>query len=157
MTKYPTLMIDHPVEAGVGVRAGVARYPLLVDLHLHLHPTPAPYPPFHLPPPAAHAHAHVHVHNNDLAPAHGQGLEDGMNLIHGSIQTMKPSSGPKKNRIRRGWRFVVDWPKSAAILSLSKSQCDHGVKITKSYYLLHHLRLYGWMKIPSIMLPRLPL
>lgn len=157
MTKYLTPTIDHPVAVGVGVKVGVAQYPLLVGHLLHLHPTPVRYPPFHLPPPAAHAHAHVHVLNNDLAPAHGQDLDDGMNPIHGLIRNMKPISAPNRNHIRRGWRFAVEWLKSAAILSLSKSQCDHGVRIIKNYYLLHHLRLYGWMKILRIMSPRLPL
>lgn len=146
-------MIVHLVEVGVGVRAGVAQYPLLVDLHLHLHPTPAPYHPFHQPHHAVHAHAHIHVHTNDLTPAHGHGqdLKDGMNPTHGLIQNMKLTSAPEKNLTRRGWRFVVEWPKSAAILSLSKSQCDHGVRIIKNYYLLHHLRLFEWTKILRIM------
>ena len=157
MTKYPTLTIDHLVEVGVGVKAGVARYPLLVHLHLHFHPTPAPYPHYHQPPPAAHAHAHVRVLNNDPAPAHDRDLKDGMNPIHGLIQNMKPTSAPEKNLTRRGWRFVVEWLRSVIIPIKNQSQCDHGVKIIKNYYLLHHLRLYGWTKIPKTMLPRLPL
>ena len=157
MIKYLTPTIDHLVAVGVGVRAGVARYPLHVDHNLHLRPTPVRYPQYRQSHHAVYAHAHVHVHTNDLTPAHGHGqdLKDGMNPTHGLIQNMKLSSAPEKNHTRRGWRFVVEWLRSGIILSLSKSQCDHGVKIIKNYYLLHHLRLFEWMKILRIMLPRL--
>ena len=60
MTKYPTLMIDHPVVVEVGVRAGVAQYPLLVDHSLHLLLTSilalALDPQYHQPHHAAHSH-----------------------------------------------------------------------------------------------------
>jgi hypothetical protein len=126
-------MIDHPVVVGVGVRAGVAQYPRYHHSH--------------------HAvHAHIHVPSIDLVPArdHDQDRKDGMNPIHGLIQNMKHTSAPSRNRIRRGWRSVVEWLRSETILTKNPNQCDHGVRTIKNYYLLHHLRLFGWMKILRI-------
>ena len=152
-------MIDHLVVVGVGVRAGVARYPLLADHSLHLLLTSilalALDPQYHQSHHAVHSHLQVHVHNYDLVHDHHHDLKDGMNQIHGLIQNMKHTSGPKRNHTRREWRFDAEWLKSAVILSMNRNQCDHGVRIIKNYYLLHHLRLFEWMKILRIMLPRL--
>jgi hypothetical protein len=157
MTKYPTLMIDHLVEVGVEARAGVAQYPLPADhlLHFPPNPIPAPYPQYHQPRPRHPAtHAHALVHNIDLAPgpAHAHAPEDGMNQIHGLTPNTKPTSALKKKHTRKGWRFAVEWRKSVTIPNhRDKSQCDHGVRITKSYYLHHHLRISVWTRIRRIM------
>ena len=150
-------MIVHPAVVGAGVKAGVAQYPLLVDHLLHHPPTPIPAPyPLHQYHQSHHAtHAHIPVPSVDLVPAHDhvhdQDPKDGMNPIHGLIRNMKLTSAPEKNPTRRGWRFAVGWLRSVIIPIKNQSQCDHGVKIIKNYYLLHHLRLFGWMKILRIM------
>lgn len=151
--KYPTLAIDHlrdkvVVGAEVGVEVQVDRHH-----HLHAHHIPALLHLFH--PDRLHA-AYVPAH----AHGHQQDHEDGMNPIHGSTQSTKHSSNPKRDGMQKEWNYAdVDCQSVTAMMCKNKDRCDHGVNPKSNYYRLHHQLHFVWTTIQSkrIIRPKLPL